>query len=131
MKKYIFLVTAFVVFASCAQQKKKDDVALKTEPQTYKIEETVDGLTIPWGMTWLPDGSMLITEKDGRLIHFKNGEKTEIANVPAVYNSGQGGLMDIELHPNYAENGWIYMTYASEEGPGKGGNTALMRCKLE
>ncbi len=131
MKKYIFLVTAFVVFASCAQQKKKDDVALKTEPQTYKVEEAVDGLTIPWGMTWLPDGSMLITEKDGRLIHFKNGEKTEIANVPAVYNSGQGGLMDIELHPNYAENGWIYMTYASEEGPGKGGNTALMRCKLE
>ena len=117
MKKYFFLLAAFVVFGSCAQQKKKDDVALKTEPQTYKVEEIVKGLTIPWGMTWLPDGSMLITEKNGRLIHFKNGKKNEIANVPKVYNSGQGGLMDIELNPNYNENGWIYITYASTEGP--------------
>lgn len=131
MKKYILLVTVFIAFTSCAQQEKKNDVTLKTEPQSYKIEEVVKNLSIPWGMTWLPDGSMLITEKDGRLIQFKNNKKTEIANVPKVYNSGQGGLLDIELHPNYKENGWIYMTYASEEGPGKGGNTALMRCKLE
>lgn len=131
MKKYIFLATVFIVLASCAQQKKKNDVALKTEPQSYKIEEAVKDLSNPWGMIWLPDGSMLITEKDGRLIHFKNGEKTEIANVPKVYNSGQGGLLDIELHPNYKENGWIYITYASEEGGGKGGHTALIRCKLE
>ncbi|MCG2419826.1 PQQ-dependent sugar dehydrogenase [Aequorivita sp. F47161] len=130
MKKYILFATAFIVFASCAQQKKKNDVALQTEPQSYKIEAVVKDLTIPWGMTWLPDGSMLITEKDGRLIHFKNGEKTEIANVPEVYNSGQGGLLDITLHPNYNENGWIYITYASKEGPEKGGHTALMRCKL-
>ncbi|MDN3724217.1 PQQ-dependent sugar dehydrogenase [Aequorivita sp. SDUM287046] len=128
--KFIFLL--LLTFSiSCAQPQKKNDVELKTEPQSYKIEEAVKGLTIPWGMTWLPDGSMLITEKDGRLIHFKNGEKTEIANVPEVYNSGQGGLMDIELHPNYAENGWIYITYATEEGTGNGGNTALIRCKLQ
>ncbi len=131
MKKYLFLFTVLIVFASCAQQKKKEDVALKTEPQSYKIEEAVKNLNNPWGMTWLPDGSMLITEKDGRLIHFKEGEKTEITNVPKVYNSGQGGLLDIELHPNYSQNGWIYITYASEEGQGKGGHTALMRCKLE
>ena len=116
---------------SCMQPQKKNDVSLKTEQQSYKIEEVVKDLKIPWGMTWLPDSSMLITEKDGRLIHFKNGKKTEIKNVPKVYNSGQGGLLDIELHPNYKENGWLYMTYASEEGEGKGGHTALMRCKLE
>ena len=131
MKHLFSLFTVLVVFSSCGQPKKKNDVALKTEPQTYALEKVVAGLTIPWGMTWLPDGSMLITEKDGRVIYFNNGEKTEIANVPKVYNSGQGGLMDIELHPNYSENGWIYMTFASEEGPGEGGNTALMRCKLE
>ena len=71
-------------------------------------------------MTWLPDGSMLITEKKGDLIHFRNGSKTKIKNVPEVYNRGQGGLLDIELHPNYEENGWIYMTYASSEGSNKG-----------
>lgn len=131
MKKYIFLATAFVVFTACAQKKKDDDIALKTKSQSYKIEEVVKSLSIPWGMTWLPDGSMLITEKDGRLIHFKEGKKIELANVPKVYNSGQGGLLDIELHPDYKENGWIYITYASEEGPGEGGHTALIRCKLE
>ncbi|MAP80765.1 MAG: hypothetical protein CL526_06720 [Aequorivita sp.] len=131
MKKLIYLSAFLVVIVSCAQPKKKEDVALKTKPQSYNIEPVVKGLTIPWGMTWLPDESMLITEKDGRLIHFKNGKKTEIANVPEVYNSGQGGLLDIELHPNYNENGWIYMTYASKEGEGSGGNTALIRCKLD
>ncbi|WP_310993266.1 PQQ-dependent sugar dehydrogenase [Aequorivita marina] len=131
MKIYFALITAFIVCTSCAQQKKKNDVALKTEAQSYKIEKVVTDLSIPWGMTWLPDGSMLITEKEGRLVHFQNGKKTEIANVPKVYNNGQGGLLDIELHPDYTENGWIYITYASEEGSEKGGHTALTRCKLD
>lgn len=131
MKKYLVILSTLIVFTSCGQQKKKEDVALKTKPQTYKTEMFVNDLSIPWGMTWLPEGSMLITEKDGRLIHFKDGKKIEIANMPAVYVNGQGGLLDIKLHPNYNENGWIYMTYASEEGPGKGGHTALMRCKLD
>ena len=48
-----------------------------------------------------------------------------------IYNRGQGGLLDIELHPNYKQNGWIYLTYASTEGEGKGGHTALMRAKLK
>lgn len=121
----------FLAFSVSCIQKKNKDVALQTEAPSYKIEKVVKNLSNPWGMAWLPDGSMLITEKEGRLIHFKNDEKTEIANVPKVYNSGQGGLLDIELHPNYKENGWIYMTYASEKGEGKGGHTALMRCKLE
>ncbi len=130
MKFTLFLSLFLSLAVSCAQ-KKKDDVALQTQTPSYKIEKAVSDLSNPWGMAWLPDGSMLITEKDGRLLHFKKGEKTEIANVPKVYNNGQGGLLDIELHPNYAENGWIYITYASEEGEGNGGHTALMRCKLE
>jgi glucose/arabinose dehydrogenase len=51
--------------------------------------------------------------------------------VPKVYNRGQGGLLDIALHPNYAQNGWIYITYASSEGEGEGGNTQLIRAKLQ
>ncbi|HBY68537.1 MAG TPA: hypothetical protein DEG69_12805, partial [Flavobacteriaceae bacterium] len=101
------------------------------ETRSYSTEKVVNNLNNPWGMTWLPDGSMLITEKAGQLIHFKDGNKTEVKNVPEVYNRGQGGLLDIELHPNYSENGWIYITYASTEGEGDGGNTKLIRCKLE
>lgn len=131
MKNTIVLILLLVAFTSCGQPVKKDDIALKINPPSYKIEMVVENLSNPWGMAWLPDGSMLITEKEGKLIHFKDGIKIEIANVPKVYVRGQGGLLDIALHPKYSENGWIYITYASEEGSGKGGNTALMRCKLE
>jgi len=99
--------------------------------QSKEYELIVPDLTNPWGFTFLPDNAMLITEKEGKLIHFKNGKKTEIGNVPKVYLRGQGGFLDVELHPNYKENGWIYFTYASSEGPGNGGNTALMRAKFK
>ncbi len=130
MKKYFLAFASLLMFSACAQ-KKKNDVAINTEDRTYSIEMVVDNLSNPWGMTWLPDGSMLITEKSGELIHFKNGIKKMIKNVPEVYNRGQGGLLDIESHPKYSENGWIYITYASSEGEGNGGNTALIRCKLK
>lgn len=97
----------------------------------YSYEMVVEGLKIPWGFTFLPDGSMLITEKNGDIIHFKDGKKTEVQGGPEVYDRGQGGLLDVVLHPNYESNAWIYFTYASKEGDGDGGNTALMRAKLE
>ncbi len=131
MLKYSFLLITLYIFTGCQPPKKEKDVALNTKQRTYAIESVVEDLNNPWGMTWLPNGAMLITEKSGELIYFKDGKKTEVTNVPKVYNRGQGGLLDIELHPNYAENGWIYMTYASSEGDDNGGNTALIRCKLK
>lgn len=97
----------------------------------YSYEMVVKDLEIPWGFAFLPDGSILITEKKGEIIHFKDGQKTKIQGAPDVYDRGQGGLLDVVLHPNYENNGWIYFTYSSNEGEGKGGNTALMRAKLE
>ncbi|MBT8281591.1 MAG: PQQ-dependent sugar dehydrogenase [Muriicola sp.] len=131
MKKSIVIPCFFVVmtFISCAQ--KTDNELKKPEEMIVSADLIVDGLQIPWGMVFLPDGSMLITEKSGEIIHYKEGEKTQINNVPAVYLRGQGGLLDIELHPNYEENGWIYLSYSSEEGDDKGGNTAIARAKLE
>ena len=96
----------------------------------YSYEMVVSELSIPWGFTFLPDKSMIITEKNGDIIHFKDGKKIMIQGGPEVYDRGQGGLMDVVLHPDYENNGWIYFTYASEEGDGNGGNTALMRAKL-
>jgi len=119
-----------LLFQSCNQTKEKD-IALTIKKRSYSVQGVVDNLSNPWGMTWLPDGSMLITEKSGGIIHFKDGEKTEIQNVPKVYNRGQGGLLDIELHPEYSSNGWIYITHASSEGDGNGGNTKLIRAKLD
>jgi len=130
MEKSILIACFFVVmtFISCAQ--KTDNELKKPEEMLVSAELIVDGLQIPWGMVFLPDGSMLITEKSGEIIHYKEGEKTPINNVPAVYLRGQGGLLDIELHPSYEENGWIYLSYSSEEGDDKGGNTAIARARL-
>ena len=101
------------------------------ENTEYTHEVVVPELQIPWGMAFLPDGSMLITEKSGELIHFSNGQKQQVQGVPEVYVRGQGGLLDVVLHPEYESNGWIYLTYASSEGEGEGGHTALARTKLE
>lgn len=131
MKKSFMLLISLVLLTACQMEKDSNSIDLAVLERTYSLVTVVDNLSNPWGMTWLPDRSMLITEKKGDLIHFKNGKKRRIKNVPEVYNHGQGGLLDIELHPDYANNGWIYITYASSQGTGKGGNTALIRCKLE
>ncbi|MGJ8592614.1 MAG: PQQ-dependent sugar dehydrogenase [Aquaticitalea sp.] len=118
------LPIALLSLSSCAQDKNPVNT-------NHDHEVIVPELNIPWGFAFLPDNSMLINEKEGKMIHFKDGKKTTIQGLPEIYNRGQGGLMDIALHPNYKENGWIYITYASSEGEGDGGNTALMRAKLQ
>ncbi|MDG5491531.1 PQQ-dependent sugar dehydrogenase [Psychroserpens sp. SPM9] len=125
--KFIRLSVFFICLLSvCACAQDKNPV---NNEHTYEL--VVSDLSNPWAFTFLPDGSMLINEKSGEIIHFKNGQKTLIEGVPEVYNRGQGGLLDIKLHPNYKANGWIYLTYASSEGEEKGGHTALMRAKLK
>lgn len=130
MKNSIAHLCFFVVmtFASCAQN--EPNTAESPSETRFTAELLVPGLDIPWGMVFLPDGSLLITEKSGSLIRFKDGERTEIQGLPPVYVRGQGGLLDIELHPSYDQNGWIYLSYASEEGEEKGGHTAIARARL-
>ncbi|TVZ25138.1 quinoprotein glucose dehydrogenase [Gillisia sp. Hel_I_86] len=128
MKINLFIIGfAALSFTACAQK----DTSINESSTSYSYETIVSDLQIPWGMAFLPDGGMLITEKSGDLILFKNGEKQAISGVPEVYNRGQGGLMDIVLHPNYEQNGWIYISYSSSEGDEDGGNTAIMRAKVK
>ncbi len=129
MKSNLVLLfsTAIMTFSACGQK----DTNIETPETSIDYEMVVDGLKIAWGMTFLPDGGMIITEKSGEIFHFKDGEKQLLTGGPEVYQRGQGGLLDIILHPNYEENGWIYMTYSSAEGDDEGGNTAVMRAKLD
>jgi len=131
MKNSVFLSGLFIALCnfSCAQNIENQVSTPDNVP--FSVELLIDEMQIPWGMAFLPDGGILVTEKSGEIIHFSNGEKTTITNVPEVYSRGQGGLLDIKLHPNYATNGWIYISYSSSEGDGKGGHTALARAKLE
>jgi len=105
----------------------------KSEKLDFKVDTVIDGLKIPWGMVFLPNGDMLFTERGGELRLYQNGKlhPDPIANVPEVLAKGQGGLLDIELHPDYEENGWIYISYSSEEGDEKGAQTALIRARLQ
>ncbi|MDZ7773899.1 MAG: PQQ-dependent sugar dehydrogenase [Balneolaceae bacterium] len=97
----------------------------------YTLETVTTAVSVPWGMTWLPDGQMLVTERSGSLHLFGDGSEPirTIDGLPEIWARSQGGLLDIALHPNYEENGWIYITYSSPEG-GEGANTALMRARL-
>lgn len=122
----LLLAAGAFSFTACAQK----DTTIQAAETTIEHEMVVEGLDIAWGMTFLPDGSMLITEKSGEIIKFQDGNKQTLTGGPEVYNRGQGGLLDIILHPDYEENGWIYMAYSSSEGDGDGGNTAIMRTKL-
>ncbi len=123
-------ILLFFILVSCKAQEKQNDIPIQDEGIKYTFETVASGISIPWGMTWLPNKTMLVTEKSGVLYQIENGVKTEVKNVPKVYNRGQGGLLDIALHPNYAQNSWIYMTLASPEGGGEGGNTKLIRAQL-
>ncbi len=134
MKKISLLFVIITVILTSCKNNNQEDIAASIDPGNfsgYEIETVVDGLEVAWGMAFLPDGSMLITEQKGDLIHFKDGNKTLVQGVPKVYYENQGGLLDIELHPNYKENGWIYLSFSSTiANQGKGANTAIMRAKL-
>ena len=126
MKHKLFLLAILISssFYSCAQDKNP----VNTKHSSIII---VPELQNPWGFAFLPDGSILINEKSGKMIHFKNGEKTPITGLPKIELLGQGGLMDIELHPNYKQNGWLYISYVSSNDANNGAHTSILRAKLE
>tara|TARA_R110002051_G_scaffold13435_2_gene44915 strand:+ start:110883 stop:112058 length:1176 start_codon:yes stop_codon:yes gene_type:complete len=128
--RFLFSLCILCISLACAQENRTDDVPI-TSNTDYTYEVVVPELTNPWGLAQLPDGSMLITEKNGDIIHFKDGKKTMVTGGPAVVTRNQGGLLDINLHPDYKNNGWLYLTYSSSEGTEDGAHTALMRAKLK
>ena len=86
-----------------------------------RLTPVVERLEHPWAVTWLPDGSMLITERRGRLWRIEGTRRTEVSGVPAVFASGQGGLHDVTLHPRFAQNRLVYLSFAR----GDAGSNAL------
>jgi aldose sugar dehydrogenase len=95
----------------------------------YKVTEIARGLDHPWSMAFLPDGSMLVTERVGRLRLIKNGAllPQPIAGVPPVHTGSQAGLFDIVLHPNFAQNNLVFLTYAAGTAAANGTQVARAR----
>lgn len=98
--------------------------------QTFRMETLAEGLDQPWGLEKLPDGRFLVTEKKGnlRFISSKGEVSAPIKNVPAVAVVGQGGLLDVRLHPDYEKNGWVYLAFSKASPQGE--LTAIVRGKL-
>jgi glucose/arabinose dehydrogenase len=99
-----------------------DGYIVNSEVQKLRVEVVARGLETPWGLAFLPDGRLLVTERPGRLRIVDHGRlSAPIADIPRVEQVQDGGLMDVSVHPHYAQNGWIYLSYA-EPGPN---NTSL------
>lgn len=89
--------------------------AVGTPSAAYQITTVAEGLDHPWSIAFLPDGAMLVTERAGQLRVIRDGnlEAEPVAGVPETYVAGQGGLFDVVLHPRFAANGLIYLSYAN------------------
>ena len=100
---------------SCAQQKAPEDVvSAAKEGIKFRVETVATGLEVPWGFAFLPNGNILFTERRGRVRMIESGKlrAEPVFTVPDVEPSGESGLMDISLHPDFAKNGFVYLAYA-------------------
>ncbi len=111
------VVAAAVLLLTAAATAPK---VIKTQEHEVRVVEIVSGLEHPWSLAFLPDGRILVTERPGRLRIVKEGrlEPRAISGLPPIVAKGQGGLLDVALHPHFAENSLVYLSYA---GPGPGG----------
>ncbi len=103
--------------------------SIQSEEHAFRLVELVRGLEQPWSLAFLPDGRMLVTEKAGRLRIVRDGtlDPQPVAGLPEVTVHGQGGLMDVALHPRFSENGLVYLSYAARGSDGVGTEVARGR----
>ena len=105
---------------------------VKTRLHTYEVSLWAAGFEeIPWGMAFLPNQEMLVTDISGILYKVSSNGKQKIVikGVPEIFRKGQGGLLDVEIHPKFSKNSWIYLAY-SDPFPGRKGFTSVARAKL-
>ena len=124
------LLTTSVAATLAAPAVARAQQVLRSSKASYSLRMLTLDLEQPWGMAFLPDGRLLITERPGRLRIFANGrlERAPVGGLPKVFARGQGGLLDICLHPDFARNAQLYLTY-SGEGEG-GAATVLARAEF-
>jgi len=117
-----------------ALQKSLEGDVVSAAGHRYSLEELGAGEGLLWSIDFMPDGAMLVTQRDGVLWHFKDGERSQISGTPEVWQHGQGGLMEVALHPDFTQNGWVYLSYSentgAEERDKDAGMTTVVRGKI-
>lgn len=124
-------IALFLAAASLQTVNAQEIRKFKTEKATIKVTEITSDLEFPWGMAMLPDGSILVTERDGILkqVDPKTGKIKTVSNVPEVWANGQGGLLDIVADPDFTANQRIFFTYSDPDGKG-GAGTAIASARF-
>ena len=106
-----------------------NDISVPDSPyplstDSFTVTTIAEGFTIPYGIAIIEENEYFITDRIGKMFHFKDGQQTEITGMPEVVTFGtpgipaimHGGLMDISIHPNYSSNKWIYISYLASDG---------------
>lgn len=127
-----YLSLFFILMTATAVNAKDYSIELtQSAGSKVRLEKVIEGLSIPWGMTFLSASKLIVTERKGTisLYDLNNSTQIELKNVPKVMSVGQGGMLDVAIPPNYSSSGWIYFTYVKEVN--EQGATVLARAKLE
>ncbi len=125
---YGLLAMTFLVFPAAAQESAP---VFKSEKEKFKVVSLAQGLEYPWSLAFLPNGDMLVTEREGRLnlLRAKTYKREDISGVPKVLAKGQGGLLDVLVHPDFARNRVIFLSYGAKDEKGAAG-TEVLRAEL-
>ena len=127
MRNKVLIFLSIILFNLCSCEKENEE-DLTGVPQ-LKMKTILSGYEIIWGMDFIPNGDLIFGEKQGKLYRKNNETVTEITGLPEVLSTGQGGLLDIRVHPDYSKNGWVYACY-SASNPARGGQLKLIRFKI-
>jgi glucose/arabinose dehydrogenase len=128
----LLVVGSLACSASSGTARGGDTVAIASASQAYRVVPVADDIRVPLSMAFLPNGDLLVAEKEGVLRRVVPGQASaaSIGGVPRVFSGGQGGLHEVALHPAFAETNLVYLAYAKETGAGRA-TTALARGRLE
>ena len=136
-RSYVFLRKARKAFCAllcvfCAVSFAQAEDVVRSDQANFRLIEIASGLEHPWGLTFLPNSDILVTEREGRLRIVRNGEldPNPLTGIPEnIYVAGQGGMLDVAVHPEFETNRLVYLSYA---GLGEGGaGTEVMRGRLD
>jgi glucose/arabinose dehydrogenase len=127
----VVAAVAMIAATACARPALSVDETVATQEALVRVQTVATGLVNPWAIAFLPDGRALVTERPGRLrvLAADGSLSAPLGGVPEVFARDQGGLLDVVLDPDFANNRWVYLSYA-EPGEGDTNGTAVMRGRL-
>lgn len=135
-RKTPLLLLAAMGAAACADPSPtlaQSGETIRSEQHTFRVTQVAEGLNNPWGIAFLPGGEVLITERPGRLRVVRDGQlqAAPVGGVPTVWARGQGGLLDVVPHPDFASNQMVYLSYSKPNSEGDEATTAVIRGRFD